>query len=154
MEGSTSGYPYSSHENESPLLSEDGMRIRQRSPEGAHPIVNHEEGRSLLLAGPATGQGEQGAFKQVSSPSHCTEQEGDSDIHGTLQDEARLIQTDILPLAAFPLSPIPAILALIKFAQRLSSPSISNGTWEPMSRFPIIHSPNCPCTSCWYSQLT
>jgi hypothetical protein len=152
-EGSTSGYPYSSHDNETPLLSENGMRIGQRSPEGAHPVVNHEEDRSLHLARPATGQGEQGAFKQVSNPSHCTERDGDGDNHGTLQDEERVIRTDILPLAAFPRSPIPAIPVLIELAQRSSSPSISSRNWEPMTRFPIMHSPHCPCTSCYYSRV-
>ena len=129
------------------------MRVEQRSPEGAHPVVNHEECRSLLVSGPATGQGEQGALKQVSNVSHCTERDGDSDSLGTLQDEERLIQNDILPLPAFPRSLIPAIPALIEFAQRSSSPSISNRNWEPMTRFPIIHSLHCPCTSCWYSRV-
>jgi hypothetical protein len=152
-EGSTSGSPYSSYDNETPLLSENGMRVEQRSSEGAHPVVNPEECPSLLLVGPATGQGEQGAFKQVSNAPHFTERDGDSDSLGTLQDEERLIQTDILPLAAFPRSPILAIPAFIEFAQRSSSPSISNRTWEPMTRFPIMHSPYCPCTSCWYRRV-
>jgi hypothetical protein len=153
-EDSTSGYLYSFHDNETPLLPENGMRVEQRSPESAHPGVNHEEDRCLLLAGPATGQGEQDAFKQVSSPSHYTKWDGESDSRGKLQDEERLIQTDILPLAAFSRSPIPAFPALIEFAQRSSSPSISNRTWEPMTRFQVIHSPHCLCTSCWYNRVT
>jgi hypothetical protein len=171
-ESSMSGYPYSSHDHENPLLSENGMRIGQRSPEGVHPVVNHEEDRGLLLAGPAISQGEQGAFKQVWNPSHCTERDGDSDSHGTLQDEERLIRADILPLAAFPRPPIPAIPAIIESAhilhpevlseelellqpdQRSPSSSILSRTWEPMTRFPIMHSPHCLCTGCLYSRVT